>query len=862
MINFTGTTRKRNVNLSGTRRLGNKNEFLQNAEQERKKRLEQKRRIKAAVVIQSALRSYISRVESQRGMYENWGGQTEVVKIKQFNYFHPYYCKNDINNARLQSQAVLGYLQENGADCLSETTFTQLVNCMILSLEVGDNVGIFFETFHKRIVKHPQGIHFSRLLRCIVYSLFDSDLFQSLFYLYMSYDLSAAVKVLQDERVAGAVSEDAGFSEFYCTTIPLLSRLDNKSPVLSNISLLIHRGRFHAVGVDLVVDSIIQLCGDSEVPSFYFSKDFALYVQKGYIGGQVSDLMLTSLFCGLGASNSQLLINIIVYFIPLGFLQNLYTLVSSHFEDTLMWDQDGEIFLVNSFVLLQELYSSILTVTNDLDLFKGRFLSHPQFISFVAFLKKSTVSAVLADKTPSSLKLLNQVHLRDIRLKLLPDGFWTLENQYNANELIPLVVEMEVGKAPKRMPDGLKILLHLPFLLPFHDRVRIFHTLIELDRRRLLLDGPGAFFRTPSPKLEATISRQHLLRDSFESFRGVSGDVFKNQLSIHFINEFGPEAGIDGGGLTKELLTSVCKEGFHPETGLFKATDNYQIYPNPEIFWLNQDSVLPMMRFLGLVIGKCIYANILIDISFAPFFISKWCEVQYKSSFDDLRHYDFELYSNLVKLLKMSPSEIEALDLNFTVQEKLEKEILTKPLIPHGDTVKVTSLNKLQYAYSVANFKISTSISTASQYFLNGLFSLIKPHWIQMFNPLELQMLISGREKEIDVADLKNHVELGGFLESDQTILDLFDLLNNELSSEEKGLFVKFVTSSSKAPLLGFQELDPKFGIRNVGYDSKSRLPTASTCVNLLKLPDYRDKQLLKTKLLYAIKAEAGFDLS
>jgi len=32
--------------------------------------------------------------------------------------------------------------------------------------------------------------------------------------------------------------------------------------------------------------------------------------------------------------------------------------------------------------------------------------------------------------------------------------------------------------------------------------------------------------------------------------------------------------------------------------------------------------------------------------------------------------------------------------------------------------------------------------------------------------------------------------------------------------------------------------------------------------VNLLKLPDYQNKQLLKEKLLYAINAGAGFDLS
>jgi ubiquitin-protein ligase E3 C len=32
--------------------------------------------------------------------------------------------------------------------------------------------------------------------------------------------------------------------------------------------------------------------------------------------------------------------------------------------------------------------------------------------------------------------------------------------------------------------------------------------------------------------------------------------------------------------------------------------------------------------------------------------------------------------------------------------------------------------------------------------------------------------------------------------------------------------------------------------------------------MNLLKLPDFKDQWTLKTKLLYAIESEAGFELS
>ena len=41
-----------------------------------------------------------------------------------------------------------------------------------------------------------------------------------------------------------------------------------------------------------------------------------------------------------------------------------------------------------------------------------------------------------------------------------------------------------------------------------------------------------------------------------------------------------------------------------------------------------------------------------------------------------------------------------------------------------------------------------------------------------------------------------------------------------------------------------------------------SRLPTSSTCFNLLKLPNYQRKSTLREKLRYAINSNTGFELS
>jgi len=61
--------------------------------------------------------------------------------------------------------------------------------------------------------------------------------------------------------------------------------------------------------------------------------------------------------------------------------------------------------------------------------------------------------------------------------------------------------------------------------------------------------------------------------------------------------------------------------------------------------------------------------------------------------------------------------------------------------------------------------------------------------------------------------------------------------------------------------IISLQDLYPALCI-HYGGNEMDRLPTASTCMNLLKLPECTDFATLKHKLLYAIESEAGFELS
>ena len=115
--------------------------------------------------------------------------------------------------------------------------------------------------------------------------------------------------------------------------------------------------------------------------------------------------------------------------------------------------------------------------------------------------------------------------------------------------------------------------------------------------------------------------------------------------------------------------------------------------------------------------------------------------------------------------------------------------------------------------------------------------------------------------------------------------------------------FLKFVTSCSRQPLLGFEFLVPPLCIQKVPLDAEGhKLPTSATCMNLFKLPgkriytffvllswllflmlidycdslstlsvsfslqmpslEYRDRETMREKIIYAISANAGFEMS
>ena len=566
--------------------------------------------------------------------------------------------------------------------------------------------------------------------------------------------------------------------------------------------------------------------------------------------------------------------------------------------------------------------------------------------------------------------LLRMIYERDSRRKFLPTGHWLMTDYFAMDQFVKAVVEEEKEKqkiegsydaAPEESSEQfdeedrvdvdnlvgsrrtqrlreiqrlkeqqsqrsrqrylasvtprLEILQNMPFFIPFATRVQIFRKLVEMDqskRRGGFLDPDDWRLNqfqhrdVDMTKHRATVRRENVFDDAYKQFFGLS-DGLKEPIQIKFVDQFGTEEeGIDGGGVTKEFLTSVTSEAFSATESLdlFIENDQHLLFPNPAAVEARRDllksaglkesdpewtgairDLLRRYEFLGRIVGKCLYESILVDVHFAPFFLLKWAltgginsaarESSYRANLNDLRDLDEGLYQGLLQL-KNYTGNVEDFSLTFEIDDVISQRstdsstpstrIVTRELRPGGSSIPVTNENRLVYISYVARHRLQIQPHRQTSAFLDGLGTIVSPSWLSMFNQTELQTLLSGSRSEISIDDLRKHTMYGGVYTVGDDGLEhptvrLFWEVLQKFEDADRRKLLKFVTSTPRAPLLGFEMLNPWFSIRDSGND-QSRLPTTSTCVNLLKLPIYRTKEVLRERLLYSVNAGAGFNLS
>ncbi|KAI8831190.1 hypothetical protein BJ741DRAFT_537023 [Chytriomyces cf. hyalinus JEL632] len=394
----------------------------------------------------------------------------------------------------------------------------------------------------------------------------------------------------------------------------------------------------------------------------------------------------------------------------------------------------------------------------------------------------------------------------------------------------------------------LAVLNSMPQCIPFAHRVDIFRHMVKADK--------ATIGETP---MLITIRRQSVFEDGIRQLGRITPSQLKQTIKVRFLNEFGlAEAGIDQNGVFKEFLEDMCKRAFASDFGMFRTTDDGNCVPSVSSR-IHEDH-LHLLEFVGRIFGKALYEGIVIDIPFATFVYAKM--LGRMNFFEDLSSLDVQLTKNLI-FLKHYEGDASDLGLTFTIDEDSFGAVVSKDIKPGGSGITVTNENKYEYIHLMSDYKLNQECKAQYKAFVGGFRTIMQSKFIRFFSPNELQVLMSGENVEINVADLRQHTRYeGGYFDQHPTIR-LFWQVIEEMQGKERNVFLKFVTSCSNPPVGGFRHLDPPFTIRFFGMGKDAtRLPTSSTCFNVLKLPSYQKKSSLKPKLMYAVMSGAGFELS
>ncbi|TDG42604.1 hypothetical protein AWZ03_010965 [Drosophila navojoa] len=475
--------------------------------------------------------------------------------------------------------------------------------------------------------------------------------------------------------------------------------------------------------------------------------------------------------------------------------------------------------------------------------------------------------------------VLNQIHSRDLRLGFCPEGHWTvsrLDLPLDRPTDLPLTHSSRMrGIRPfqpirdftredfengppmsTKQKRSITILREIPFVVPFSKRVSILQGLVAANKMRVQ-GHLQAFLQGPS--IMVTVRRTHLYEDAYDKLRPENEPDLRLKFRIQFVSQLGlDEAGIDGGGVFREFLSELIKTSFDPNRGFFMVTTDNKLYPNPNVADLFSDFE-KHYYFIGRILGKAIYENLLVELPLAEFFLTKLAGKYSDVDIHQLASLDPELYRNLL-YLKDYPGDVSELNLDFTVASSSLGQTQVVELKPQGQSTPVTNSNRIEYLQLIANYKLNVQIKRHCKAFRKGLSNVLPIEWLYMFSNKELQILISGAEIPIDLEDLKKHCKYGGEYSPEHPSIVAFWEAVEGFDDLQRRQLLKFVTSCSRPPLLGFKDLDPPFFIQNAG--DMERLPTASTCTNLLKLPPFKNAEQMREKLIYAIQSGVGFELS
>ena len=345
------------------------------------------------------------------------------------------------------------------------------------------------------------------------------------------------------------------------------------------------------------------------------------------------------------------------------------------------------------------------------------------------------------------------------------------------------------------------------------------------------------------------VRRDHLIEDTLNEISKQEIKKFRFPLKVEFIGE----DGVDEGGLKKEFFMLLTHEIFNFQNNMF----TYNTKTNLFTFNYFSNEQIIKYELIGIIFGLAIYNSTIINVKFPKAIYKKLLNIE--PNFNDIEECDPELYKNLLFLYETQEKCLEEkLDMNFTALINKNGKKIEIPLIENGENIKINNENKNKYVDLYIDWYLNKSINEYFTKFKEGFYKVFDEDLTKILTEDELELILCGNEI-IDLEDLKQNCKYtDGYNCESETIKYFWEILF-EFSDENKKKFLMFVTGCDRTPINGMRTV--KFIITKNGDDIQ-KLPSAHTCFNNLILPDYKNKEILKEKLIISINYSQGFGFS
>ncbi|XP_075716794.1 putative E3 ubiquitin-protein ligase HERC3 isoform X4 [Rhinoderma darwinii] len=351
-----------------------------------------------------------------------------------------------------------------------------------------------------------------------------------------------------------------------------------------------------------------------------------------------------------------------------------------------------------------------------------------------------------------------------------------------------------------------------------------------------------------NPYLVLHVRRTSLVSDALRELSIHSDIDLKKPLKVIFDGE---EA-VDDGGVTKEFFLLLLKELLNPIYGMFT------VYPDSNLIWFSDICFVEHNWFhlIGIMCGLAIYNFTVVDLHFPLVLYKKLLNVP--ATLEDLKELSPTEGRSLQELLDYPGEDVEDMFcLNFTICRESYGLTEMKPLVPGGDQITVNKENRKEFVDAYVDYVFNQSVHEWYEAFSTGFLKVCGGKVLELFQPSELRAMVVG-SSNYNWQELEESAVYKGEYSAVHPTVRMFWETFHEFPLEKKKRFLLFLTGSDRIPIYGMSSLHIIIQSISSGED---HLPVAHTCYNLLDLPKYSSKEILRNRLTQAIDYYEGFSL-